>query len=75
MWQREITKVVHGKGAMDGLQKQRKIYVREPEPKEVNSNLKLIEFGAIPVDNEGVPIDLKTPPVKNLLMNYWRKMY
>lgn len=53
-------------GAMDGLQKQRKIYVREPELKEVNSNLKLIEFGAIPVNNEGVPIDLKTPTVKNL---------
>ena len=53
-------------GAMDGLQKQRKIYVREPEPKEVNSKLKLIEFGAIPVNNEGVPIDLKTTPIKNL---------
>ncbi len=53
-------------GAMDGLQKQRKIYVREPEPKEVNSNLKLIEFGAIPVNNEGVLIDFKTTPAKNL---------
>jgi len=53
-------------GALDGLQKQRKIYVRAPEPKEKNSNLKLIEFGAIPVNNEGEPIDMKTPPVKNL---------
>ncbi len=60
-------------GGMDGLQKQRKIFVREPEPNEVNSNFKLIEFGAIPVNNEGVPINFKTTPVKNLFEEQFAK--
>jgi len=36
-------------GAMDGLKRQRKIYVRIPEPKEKNANFKLIELGAVPI--------------------------
>jgi DNA protecting protein DprA len=46
-------------GALAGLKRQRKIYVRVPEPKEKNANLKLIELGAFPVDMKGKIIDLK----------------
>lgn len=37
-------------GALDGLKRKRKIYVRVPEKDEKNANLKLIELGAIPVN-------------------------
>ncbi|MCK9220846.1 MAG: DNA-processing protein DprA [Bacteroidales bacterium] len=40
-------------GAMDGLKRQRKIYVRYPESKEKNANLKLIELGALSVNMDG----------------------
>ena len=40
-------------GAMDGLKRQRKIYVRIPEPKEKNANFKLIELGAVPINMDG----------------------
>jgi len=53
-------------GAMDGLKRQRKIYVRVPEPKEKNANLKLIELGALPVNMDGQIIDLKKITVKDL---------
>jgi DNA processing protein len=53
-------------GAIDGLNRQRKIYVRYPVPKERNANLRLIEFGAIPLDNNGDSIDLKNNQVKEL---------
>lgn len=51
-------------GAMDGLKKERKIFVRYPANKEKNSNLKLIELGAVPVDLDGLPIDLNISPNK-----------
>lgn len=44
-------------GAMDGLKRQRKIYVRIPEPKEKNANLKLVELGALPVNMDGEIVD------------------
>jgi DNA processing protein len=40
-------------GAMDGLKRQRKIYIRVPEPKEKNANNALIDLGGIPVDKNG----------------------
>jgi len=44
-------------GALNGLKRQRKIYVRIPEEKEKNANLKLIELGAIAVDKYGVALN------------------
>ncbi len=40
-------------GVVDGLRKQRKIFVRQPEPTEKNANLILIQKGAVPVDFDG----------------------
>jgi DNA processing protein len=53
-------------GAQDGLKRQRKIYVRVPEPKEKNANLKLVELGAYPVNIYGQIIDQKSTTVKDL---------
>jgi len=53
-------------GAMGGLKRQRKIYVRVPEPKEKNANLKLVELGAFPVNMDGQIIDLKNTTAKDL---------
>lgn len=53
-------------GAMNGLKRQRKIYVRMPEPDEKNANQKLITLGAIPVNADGVIIDLKSKPGEDL---------
>lgn len=44
-------------GVIDGLRKQRTIYVRYPDKEEHNANLLLIEKGAIAIDNEGKPIN------------------
>lgn len=43
-------------GVVDGLRKNRKIYVRKPEPNENTANNLLIQKGAIPVNFNGVPI-------------------
>ena len=40
-------------GVVDGLRKQRRIFVRQPEPNEKNANLLLIQKGAVPVDFNG----------------------
>lgn len=40
-------------GAMDGLKRGRKIYVRNPEPREKTANLMLIDMGAVPVNMDG----------------------
>lgn len=40
-------------GALDGLKKERKVFVRMPEPEEKCANILLIENGAIPVDISG----------------------
>lgn len=53
-------------GAMDGLKRQRKIYVRIPEPKEKNANLKLVELGALPVNMDGEIVDSKVLTSKEL---------
>ncbi len=53
-------------GAMDGLKKHRKIYVRWPETKEDNANSKLVELGAIPVDMKGELLDLKLSKAPDL---------
>lgn len=44
-------------GALDGLKRNRKIYVRFPEPKEKNANLKLLELGALAVNINGEAVD------------------
>ena len=41
-------------GVVDGLKKQRKIFVRKPEPTEKNANLLLIQKGAVAVDFNGM---------------------
>lgn len=46
-------------GAMDGLKRGRKIYVRFPGPNEKNANLKLVELGALAVNMVGEVVDLK----------------
>jgi predicted Rossmann fold nucleotide-binding protein DprA/Smf involved in DNA uptake len=43
-------------GVSDGLRKNRKIYVRKPEPDENNANLLLIQKGAIAVNFNGIPV-------------------
>lgn len=43
-------------GVVDGLRKNRKIYVRKPEPNENTANNLLIQKGAIPVDFNGNPL-------------------
>ena len=40
-------------GAIDGLKKQRKIFVRIPEPEEKNANSRLIDLGCQAVDSMG----------------------
>lgn len=50
-------------GVVDGLKRQRKIYVRYPEPQEKNANLKLIDLGGLPVDSSGLIIE--AVPIKN----------
>ncbi|MCK6611372.1 MAG: DNA-processing protein DprA [Bacteroidia bacterium] len=46
-------------GAMDGLKRGRKIFVRLPEPKEKNANLKLVELGALAINMDGDTVDSK----------------
>lgn len=53
-------------GAMDGLKRQRKIYVRVPEPNEKNANSKLIELGALPVNMNGEIVDSRVLPAREL---------
>jgi len=43
-------------GVVDGLRKNRKIFVRKPEPSENNANKLLIQKGAIAVDFNGNPL-------------------
>ncbi|WP_298646490.1 DNA-processing protein DprA [uncultured Proteiniphilum sp.] len=46
-------------GVMDGLKRERRIYVRYPESGEKNANVKLVELGALPVNMKGEVIDTK----------------
>jgi len=43
-------------GVIDGLRKNRTIYVRKPADDETNANELLIQKGAIPVSTEGIPV-------------------
>jgi predicted Rossmann fold nucleotide-binding protein DprA/Smf involved in DNA uptake len=54
-------------GVVDGLRKNRKIYVRKPEPNENTANNLLIQKGAIAVDFNGIPIKDYKPVESNLL--------
>jgi predicted Rossmann fold nucleotide-binding protein DprA/Smf involved in DNA uptake len=49
-------------GVVDGLRKNRKIYVRKPETSENTANLLLIDKGAIAVDFNGFPV-IEAKPV------------
>ncbi len=52
-------------GVADGLRKNRKIYVRQPDPGEQNANNLLIQKGAIAVDFNGNPLtDHKPAPIE-----------
>jgi DNA processing protein len=44
-------------GVVDGLRKNRTIYVRKPEPSEITANNLLIQKGAIAVDFDGNPLN------------------
>ena len=44
-------------GAIDGLRKQRPVFVRVPEDGEKNANTLLLERGAVPVDMDGVVLE------------------
>jgi len=44
-------------GVLDGLKKERAIFVRMPNPNEKNANKLLIEKGAIPIDFQGRKIE------------------
>ncbi|MCX6256913.1 MAG: DNA-processing protein DprA [Bacteroidia bacterium] len=48
-------------GVVDGLRKNRKIYVRKPEPSENTANNLLIQKGAIAVDFNGNPVHSYQP--------------
>lgn len=50
-------------GVIDGLRKNRKIYVRKPDSEENNANNLLIQKGAIAVDFNGNPLFDSTPAV------------
>lgn len=53
-------------GAMDGLKRQRKIYVRYPELQEKNANLKLLELGALAVNMDGEIMESNLMPSMEL---------
>jgi len=59
-------------GVIDGLRKNRRIFVRMPEAREMNANKLLIEKGAIPVDSCGKPLETyheELHPAKNSVVN------
>lgn len=53
-------------GAIDGMNRKRNIYVRMPDEKETNANLKLIRLGGIPVDLHGELIAYERPAANTL---------
>ena len=54
-------------GVVDGLRKNRKIYVRKPESNENTANNLLIQKGAIAVDFDGIPLKDYKPMESTLL--------
>jgi predicted Rossmann fold nucleotide-binding protein DprA/Smf involved in DNA uptake len=55
-------------GVIDGLRKNRKIFVRRPEKGEKNANDLLIQKGAVPVDFNGISLDGYTPAETQALL-------
>jgi predicted Rossmann fold nucleotide-binding protein DprA/Smf involved in DNA uptake len=53
-------------GAIDGLNRHRKIFVRNPSPNEKNANLRLMELGAVPLNIDGTPVPLVNNQSKEL---------
>lgn len=58
-------------GVLDGLKKNRKIFIRMPEDSELNANRILISRGAVAVDLNGVPVSVGTgetsaPPLQKV---------
>lgn len=56
-------------GAIEGLKRRRSIYVRLPEAKEKNANLKLVEFGALPVGMSGEVEQARVKPDNTLFQS------
>lgn len=54
-------------GVIDGLKRQRKVFVRNPLPHEKNANLKLAELGAFLVDMNGTLLDQTNIHLEELL--------
>ena len=52
-------------GVIDGLRKQRLIYVRYPDKSEKNANLLLIQKGAVAVDINGTKLSLNSEELKD----------
>lgn len=61
-------------GAMDGMKRQRKIYVRYPEPKEKNANLRLVELGALAVNMDGEIVDSNVMSSKEIFESYTKNL-
>jgi DNA processing protein len=57
-------------GVMDGLKRQRKIYVRQPLKGEKNANDRLIAMGAFAVDQEGNPVQSPTVYQKETVSDF-----
>lgn len=60
-------------GALDGLNKGRKVFIRYPQPSEKNANNLLIMRGAIPVDMSGNPIEVRENKVEDKLKSILSK--
>ncbi len=60
-------------GALDGLNKGRKVFIRYPQPSEKNANNLLIMRGAIPVDLFGEPIEVRENKVEDKLKSILSK--
>ncbi len=60
-------------GALDGLNKGRKVFIRYPQPAEKNANNLLIMRGAIPVDIFGNPIEVRENKVEEKLKSILSK--
>ena len=60
-------------GVVDGLRKNRKIYVRKPESNEITANNLLIQKGAIAVDFNGIPIQDYKPIESALITSIFKE--
>ncbi len=51
-------------GVIQGLKANRRIFIRKPDPGEINANEILIQKGGVPVDRNGVEIAVENPEKK-----------